>query len=67
MNSNDAFHHDATAADRQAVLAVVLVLTAVAGLVLLWPSDRGNSVSRQTGVELTDQDTARVQTLLRAF
>jgi hypothetical protein len=67
-NYKDAFLNDATSADRPAVVAAALVLTAVAGLLLLWGTDREERLSRQIGAEMSDaRDVVRVQTLLRAF
>lgn len=56
-----------TAAERQGFLAVVLVLTAVAGLILLWRADWAGYVTREIGSEMSSQNADRVQTLLRAF
>jgi len=56
-----------TVAERQAWLAVVLVLTAVAGLVLLWRADWDSQVTREIGSEMSTRNAERVQTILRAF
>lgn len=67
LNGKDAVFNDATATDRPAVLAVALVLSAVAGLALLWSSDKDELLSSHIAAEMSDSDAARVQTLLRAF
>jgi hypothetical protein len=59
--------NQASFAERQGLLAVVLVLTAVAGLVLLWRADWNGHVTREIGAEMSIQDAQRVQTILRAF
>lgn len=66
MMNSKGFLRAVNATDRQALLAVVLVLTAVAGLALLWPPyDR--RVLEQMSAETPVLDSDRVRTLLRAF
>jgi len=66
-NGKETYLDDAAAGERQALLAVVLVVTAVAGLVLLWPADWEGRVTGEIGSGVSEEDAARVQTLMRAF
>lgn len=67
MVDKSPYLNQPTVAERQGLLAVVLVLTAVAGLVLLWRVDWNGHVTREIGSEMSSQNAERVQTILRAF
>lgn len=67
MVDKSPYLNQPAAAERQGLLAVVLVLTAVAGLVLLCRVDWDVHVTREIGSEMSTRNADRVQTLLRAF
>lgn len=67
MMGKHPYLNQSAVAERQGLLAVVLVLTAVAGLVLLWRVDWNGHVTREIGAEMSIEDAERVQTILRAF